>query len=270
MSSVGKAINDAWTVHDLIDRKIMSDFEDRKGYLSQLSKGANVALSKIQAALPQCPPDIFESKMYSMPSAPSEFQKDTSFEMTREASSSMWKGWIGLKGYNPGFDIERFRIAERLKYSAEEIKRRAYGLLGTTSEPITLTRTQDHVFHIINEHGHENKLIHDAWIENGKMCERLTSTDATDHVFQCSEGVNELPLLKQACVYTPRIAQPERPSELPIAQIAGAVIGGLALIRAAQNFRADGTANKVRGLAWTAFGVAAIALPGACRQIPSG
>ncbi len=258
---VNQASGDIYTVFDLLDRHFETAFDERKGYLSQLSKGANVALDKIQAALPSCPPEIFQDNMLSMPSAASEFQKDTSFEWTREASSRIWKGWIGLKGYDPGFDIESFRIAERLKYSGEEIKRKVFGLLGTTREPITLTRTQDHVFHIINEHGHENKLIHDAWIENGKMCERLTSTAAKDHVFKCSEGVNELPLLKQACVYTPRIAQPERPSELPIAKIAGAVIGGLALIKAAQNFRAEGTANKVRGLAWAVFGVAAIALP---------
>jgi len=255
----------SFAVGELIGRHIDRTIEMAGVFLNQhIGKGKNVALEKIQASLPSCPPEIFTNpNFHRIPSFPSAFSKDDIFSHTRQASGSSYPGWIGEKGYNPAFDIHVFNKLEQLKYKATEpVNGGLLGFFQSTKVPVTVSRFYDHAFHIIGEHGRPNKLVHEAWIEDGGMCESLTSTAATDHVFQCTKGVfNDLPLLRRACVYKHSIPDIEAAkADLPIAKIAGAALGGLCLVKAAHDFT-DG--HKMHGLAWAVAGVALIALPNA-------
>src|SRR6202035_2083070 len=98
-----------------------------------------------------CPPELLSMpSFHSIPSLPSEFSKDTVFGYSKQHGGADVRGWIGEKGYDPGFDIKSFQMKEQLKYRATEIK--TGGLLNlyrSTAEPVTLTKTSNHAFHII-------------------------------------------------------------------------------------------------------------------------
>lgn len=231
---------------ELMDRTFLPSNEEKGYYLSQLAKGQNVTLDKIKSFLPKCHNMILDTWV------------ERRFNLGLGSTSV--KGW-GFPEWHQYFDIRIFNTEEKLGFKPKEASGFLSKIFGSTSEP---TRFITHNFNLISEHGKTNQLIHEVWAENGKLCERLTSTLAKDHISICSEGVPaKFPLLNKVCKweYTPEITPPSDATAFSAGKVAGAAIGGLAFIKAVQNFRAEGSINKVRGLAWTAFGVAAIVYP---------
>jgi hypothetical protein len=102
------------------------------------------------------------------------------------------------------------------------------------------------------------------------MCERLTSTLAKDHVFQCSEGVaDKMPLIERACRvrewndFVPEATGAISDQARQALIAGGALLGSFALYKGIQNLGREGLSNKVRGLAWVVAGIAAFTLPAA-------
>lgn len=117
--------------------------------------------------------------------------------------------------------------------------------------------------------GDSQSLIHRFWAEGSgdKICESLGAANSREVFTKCYEStgsLEKLPLLSEVCTWTPSIEQIkslEAPSYsfLSAFQVVKCGVGTVALLKAAQNLRAKGTVNKVRGCAWAVFSAAAFA-----------
>lgn len=240
---------------NMMDRLILPTDEELNYLMSQLSKGTNVALDKIRAFLPDCHSYIKERAFETFKNA-----------VDRTSDSSSVINRVKTIGWGRGVLPKQFNLISLNFFADRKEEVPSSGMLSYLTGPSTVTKTirsNVQISEISESTKGTLKMIHLAWHENGRTCEKLTSTLAENHVVACYEGTSNLPLLEQVCNWDPSqyVEPPKEAIEpwLPIAaKVAGGLFGAFALYKTVQNLRAEGYANKARAAIWAVAGIAAL------------